>query len=464
MTGERLHPATPFVRAWLIIAAFAWFVAKEAYRERDSGLALGDLPWWVWLFLALPLSFIALGAWEWWTTRFYIDDTELRIERRGISHESRRIAYSRIQSVDLTQPLSARLLGLAQLTIDVGADEGTALAYLSRSRADGLRAHLLTRAHQDAPVRPRDPAHPSDPAHPDAPQGPTRPWDDLAPDDQVLVKLTLGDLMLGAALAHQLWIIIGILGIAPLVASFFFTDVPLEAFGVGVVPLALAIWGFASSRVTSQFNYSLAQTRSGLKITRGLTTLRTQTVPVHRVQAVQITQSILWRLIGRQRVDLVVLGGADGSDDGEGASSTTLLPIGTAPQVHAALHAVWPDLDLLSIPLTPPPARARWFAPLAYRWLGYGYDDRVVVTRTGWLTRNIAIIPHRRLQSLVINQGPLDRRLCLASVQLHTSQSGGTGRILHADANQIARWVRDEAHRARTTESPATEAKPLPDH
>ena len=110
MREQRLHPLTPFVRAWLIIVAFAWFVAKQLYKERNSGLRFEDLPWWVWLFLVLPALFIAIGVWEWWTTHITIDSEELRIERRGLTRDSQRIAYSRIQSVDVTQPLTARLL------------------------------------------------------------------------------------------------------------------------------------------------------------------------------------------------------------------------------------------------------------------------------------------------------------------------------------------------------------------
>lgn len=441
MNGERLHPATPFVKAWLIVVAFVWFVGRQVYRERDSELTLSDLPWWAWLFLTLPLFFMLLGAWSWWITRFFIDDTELRIEQRGLSHESRRIAYTRIQSIDLTQPFAARLLGLAELTIDVGAGESATLSYLSRGRADELRYQLLKRA-QAVSVSAASSMDASEP------HTASSIWDDHAPQDQVLVRLQTQDLILGAALAHQLWLLVLVLGVGPLVAALLIPGVPLEAFGAGALPLIIAVWGFVANRVTSQFRYTLAQTPNGLKITRGMTTLRTQTVPVHRVQAVRITQSILWRLIGRQRVDLVVLGGGGSSADNEDASGT-LLPIGTPTQVRAAINAIWPDFDHESIAITPPPPRARWLAPLAYPWLGYGHDDRVAIARTGWLTRTIVAIPHHRLQSLNVSQGPIDHMLGVATVSLHTSKSAGTGLILIADTSESRSWIHDEIARAR---------------
>ena len=47
----------------------------------------------------------------------------------------------------------------------------------------------------------------------------------------------------------------------------------------GFIPMLLAIGGFLMSRVVNQFNYTLADTHSGLRITRGLTSLRSQTMP-----------------------------------------------------------------------------------------------------------------------------------------------------------------------------------------
>ncbi len=438
---------------WLLAVAFAWFLIRQIVPGTESGFQLAELPWWLWLVLVIMVLSFGSGLWEWWTTRFTIDDTELRIDHRGIVHESRRIAYSRLQSVDVTQPFVARVLGLAQLTIDVGAEASTTLSYLSRARAFELRDQLLERAQETQrsgdghalPAHPVPPAYPLPPGHPEPP--PVMP----AQPENVLVTLSAGELILGGLLAHELWFIFLFLG-GPLVVAMFVPGVPVEALGAGLIPLGIAAGGFLFQRVGGQFRYSLAQTPTGLKITRGMTTLRTQTVPVHRVQAVRITQSILWRLIGRQRVDLVVLGGSDASGEGEtGSVDTTLLPIGTADDVRAAIHAIWPGLHHDSVRLTPPPSRARWFSPLAYSWLGYGHDDRVVVTRTGWLTRKTFVVPHQRIQSLSLDQGPLDRLLSLATVNLHTSKFSIANRVLHADAAGVNRWMRQEVARARTS-------------
>lgn len=445
MREQRLHPLTPFVRAWLIIVAFAWFVAKQLYKERNSGLRFEDLPWWVWLFLVLPALFIAIGVWEWWTTHITIDSEELRIERRGLTRDSQRIAYSRIQSVDVTQPLTARLLGLAELKVDVGADQQVELSYLGRARALELRSQLLERAHRVRESWASD-------VLPDP--GDAGEAVETHESEDVLVRLGIRDLVLGALLAHQFWVLILVWTVVVLGVSFY-ENSPRGIVGAGAIPFALAAGGFLWSRIATQFGYSLTRTPTGLKVARGLTTLRSSTVPVHRVQAAVIEQSILWRLVGRQRVSLVILGGGALGQEGDSSFDSLLLPIGTADQVCAALHAIWPALEPGSVRLRQPPHTARWVAPLAYGWLGYGHDDRVVVNRVGWLTRKTFIIPHQRIQSLSLDQGPIDRLLGIATVALHTSSVSAAGRILHADASEAARWMRDEVVRAKAS-FPAT--------
>lgn len=438
-SGERTHPATPLVRVWLVVVAFSWFFATEFLNgglssfdellQRVRGqfvlLALGA---------GLMLS-LAAGWWSWWTTRFHVTDDELRIENAGAFTESKRIAFSRIQSVDINQPFAARLLGLAELVIDVGGGgTATRLSYLTRRRAGELRDHLLARAQG---VR-----------HPDVtPHVASRAWDDLSTGDRVLVRLHPGEIILAALLSLELLSLVA--GFAIPVVLGISLDMPLLAVGGGLVPLALAIWGYLARRVIGQFNYTLAQTPTGLRITRGLTALSSQTVPAHRVQAIQVAQPLLWRLIGRYRVDVTVLGTVGVDASGEVNTATLLLPVGTAAQVGTALDAVWPGLRLGEIAFTGSPRRARWLEPFAGGWNGYGFDASVLVARQGWFTRREFIVPHARLQSIALVQGPLDRATGTASVALHTSNPLGGGRIVHADAAGARRLVLEEMTRAR---------------
>lgn len=437
---ERLHPLTPFVNLWIGVVALGWFVVSSVLQGDPIWNDLGemrerlqDMPWWVFLVAGGVVIGLGTGYWSWWTTRFVIDDQEFRLENTGAFQESKRIAFSRIQSVDVTQPFAARLLGLAQVKIDVGADDGATLSFLKRSRATEIRDYLMTRATGRT-------ATTSEPGRE------ASAWDDTAQGDQVLARLNPGEIILSAFATMDIWFLMLAFAV-PWVLGWLF-DWSVLAWGGGMAGLALAILGSLSKRLFGQFNYTLARTPAGLRITRGLFTLRSQTIPVHRVQAVETRQPLLWRWLGRARLDITVLG--LGGEDSESLSSSTIyLPFGTPAQVQVALAAIWPGLRLEELRFTRTPERARWLDPLQWQWMGFAVDDQVLVVRRGWLHRRQIVVPHARLQSVELSQGPFERRLGLASVTAKTTDLMGMGAISHLDAPHARALALAEMDRAR---------------
>lgn len=445
VTEERPHPLTPIVQIWVWLVGFGLFAVRQV-AENPGGLTSPDLtrfPWWLLIVGAVFAVSIVHNLWVWWTTRFVATASELRVEHRGVQHESRRIAYQRIQAVDITQRFAARLLGMAELTVDVGGDRPIRLQYLSRARAVELRDYLLSRAHG---------------SEPDAP-GVASAWDDTGTHDRVLLRLPPAELILGAVLSHELIALIAVAAI-PLALGIALGQ-PLLVGG-GIVPILLSIGGFVSKRVIGQFNYTLADTPGGLRITRGLTSLTSETIPVHRIQAIRLHEPVLWRLVGRTRVDLSYLGmnKLTTNEDGVGASSI-MLPIGRTPDVRTAVHAVWPALDLDAIALRGAPRAARWLAPLGWPFLGYGFDDRVLLIRRGWWTRTTWVLPHARLQSVQVSSGPLRRALGVASLDVHTTELGGVASA-YLDAASAPRFALDELERARASRGVDRLRTPLP--
>ncbi len=98
------------------------------------------------------------------------------------------------------------------------------------------------------------------------------------------------------------------------------------------------------------------------------------------------------------------------------ATPDVVLPYGTWPEVLRVLRSVWPEVDLTRIAPHRQPPRARWLTPFSFKNHSWGVSDDVIVADDGWLTRSRQIVPHRRMQSIGIEQGPLQRRLGLASV------------------------------------------------
>ena len=65
--------------------------------------------------------------------------------------------------------------------------------------------------------------------------------------------------------------------------------------------------------------------------------------------------------------------------------------------------------------------RARWIHPFSGPFLRWGHDQYLVVSRHGWLVRRWQLVPHARVQSVRVTQGPVSRRLGLADLEFHTA-------------------------------------------
>ncbi|WP_159793882.1 PH domain-containing protein [Puerhibacterium puerhi] len=59
--------------------------------------------------------------------------------------------------------------------------------------------------------------------------------------------------------------------------------------------------------------------------------------------------------------------------------------------------------------------------PRQVRALGYAERDDDLLVRKGVLFRSLVVVPYGRMQYVDVEAGPLDRRLGIAKVQLHTA-------------------------------------------
>lgn len=91
--------------------------------------------------LGVLLLILVGGSIDWWFTRYSLDD--LAIHRRSgfLFKKNRTIRLESVQSVDISRPLVARLLGLSELRFEVadGSSEALHIKYVSARKAEVLR-------------------------------------------------------------------------------------------------------------------------------------------------------------------------------------------------------------------------------------------------------------------------------------------------------------------------------------
>ncbi|HEX5540458.1 MAG TPA: PH domain-containing protein [Micromonospora sp.] len=423
---HRLHPLSPFLHGakslFVIVAALSW-----------QTLGRVGVGWFIVVVLILTLAAITLSVVSWLNTGYQVIGRELRIHEGLLWRRTRAIPLERLQAVEVVRPALAQLTGLAELRLEVvgGGKTEAPLAYLTVDDAIALRERLLGLAGSLTPGEPAAARTPLPGQHIHA-----------VPNQELLISqlLTPQALLLPIAVAFVL--------------TQFLSEGSWSFIAVASTLTAMAGVLFQPlRRVLDDWNFRLARDDAGLRVWRGLLETRTQTVPLNRVQAVTAIWPLLWRPKSWLRLRLAVAG-YTGPGQEVREQADRLLPVGDPTTARRILFEALPGVDLAALPLTPPPRRARWVAPLAQPVLGAGLSDRVFAARQGLLTRQLAVVPYARIQSVRVVQGPLQRRLRLATV--HADTAAGSGVAAHdrdlGEAWGLAAELAARARAARASE------------
>lgn len=457
---HRVHPLTPALRSWQMFVVLIVFIAQDVGQHLLSGQGVpaelsNDLPSVRVRVLAGGglVALLLLGAGvllaflSWRFTRYRVTADALELREGVVSRRQRRAPLDRLQAVDIVQPLLARIVGLARLTLEVagGGDSRIELAYLTEQQARQLRNHLLASA---AGIRY---------AEAEAPEAPV----------QLVFTVPLQRLVGSLVLSGPtITLVVGLVGFT---AAVVVLSEP-GAFA-GVVPTVLAMGGVIWRRFTTGFGFEVATAPDGLRLRHGLLEHRTQTVPPGRVQAVRLRQPLLWRLAGWWAVDVNVAGYGTASGAAERRGST-LLPVGTRDEAVTVLSFVLPDLGVVGeYPglvvdagltgtteaggFTCAPRRARWVDPIAWRREGFRVTSKALLLRRGVLHRQLDVVPHARTQSCGVVQGPVQRRLGLASFSLHSTPGPVDPVVEHLGSDVAAALLAAQVVRARQARATA---------
>ncbi|WP_233521562.1 PH domain-containing protein, partial [Streptomyces triticagri] len=99
--------------------------------------------------------------------------------------------------------------------------------------------------------------------------------------------------------------------------------------------------------------------------------------------------------------------------------------------------------------LSAPPARAAWCMPVWWRGHGLAVTDTVFASRHGRLTRTLALVPHAKVQSVRLLQGPWMRRRSVADIHVETGANTTVAARLRG-ADEAAELLHSQADRSRT--------------
>lgn len=356
-------------------------------------------------FAVLVLILVA-GSIDWWFTRYSLDD--LAIHRRSgfLFKKNRTIRLESVQSVDISRPLVARLLGLSELRFEVadGSSEALHIKYVSARKAEVLRRTAMASINllrSEATGRPVDvlpdsmqisaermpdanqlhqpfeasyeasygaplqdgaqqPApEQSAPQHPGTQQpgasrrGARMPMPVAAdPSQPPIFRISNMRLIASIMLEHLVWLVpaVALMVGAAVIAAILDGESPFLIFMALLpgtfVPL-LGYLGTLWARFDGAANFKITPSgQGGVTLRYGFTGTHTQNVMVERIQALAVEQSILWRVFGWYRIKMTIAGiGVEQNDNQKLVTRNVALPVGNRQEALMVLRLLLPALD-----------------------------------------------------------------------------------------------------------------------
>jgi putative membrane protein len=393
---RRLHPLTPVVRGGRATIAVAIILLP--------GIVAGAQSTRFDVEIGAVALLIALGYVRWLVTRWRIDEADLRIETGVLRRRSLRFPLSQVQAVDVVRPGLARLMKVAELRLRVGGSSGGSarLAYVAEREVEPLRAMLLELASGVPSASVHEPAVGERVIA-------------SVPTARLIGSILVSDVGIVAEAAVIVLIVVAVVSPSAAAAA-------ISAGGFVFLSAFVGVW----RRFNQEFRLTVVDTPDGLVLRGGLVALTAETIRPGRVQAVRMVEPFFWRMLGWCRVEVDIAGRQRSEGEGQAQRKPlrAVLPVGTRRAAEGVLDHLLPDRPRRQ---EHPPRRALWKSPLRYHMLAWGRTDSCVGTTSGRLRRVTSWVPLTKVQSLRRVQGPVQRRLGLASVYVDT-----VGRRVHA--------------------------------
>jgi len=305
--------------------------------------------------------------------------SELVVRDGLLTKNVRHISYERIHNVALVRNPIHRLLGVTTARIETaaGGKPEALLRVLSLEAADELRRYTLGEEQQTTTT--------------DSPKARAADAPLLQVPDGELVRLGLisnrGFIVVAAVLGvfsqtnwwdqdwvkDQNWlsIIAGVRAIAPDWTAWLFDSGSLVGralLGLILIAIFLILLRLLSIAwyLVRYRGFTLRQKNEDLRAEYGLLTQVSSLIPVHRIQLVTVTSTLLHRWFDRTSIDVETAGASTGDSDlsgqlaasGMNTSRQWLAPIVETERAAGLVHKVLPEVDIESVEWQPIEARA----------------------------------------------------------------------------------------------------------
>ncbi len=425
---------------------------------------------------AAVLFFIALvvtSIIKWSKFTYRIEEDELRIEEGLINKKKRYIPIERIQTINTSAGLIQQMFKLVKLQVETasgGTEAEVSLVAITQAEAERIQQALFERKKAaedtgtDVPVPLEETAEEAEEAE----------------EPVMMYKMTGQELLTAASTSSGIGVIIsGVFAFFTQVDDFFDLDWLYDRFaflnsaGAAVIALAAFVALFIAwllsivGMLLKYANFTVVRKEKEIVISRGLIEKQQITIPLQRIQAIKIKESLIRQPFGLAAVTIVSAGGNVLEED----KSAILFPIISKKIINQRLGEFIPDYapedDLNRLPkraLRRYILRASWpvlaVVPLSILFPPWGYLSAVLIPfywiigyfsyrDAGWkisgskiimssrfIGRTTAVIQRRRMQVFEVSRSYFQRRKQLVSIHTSTKSSVLMEKFLVADVEE----------------------------
>ena len=413
--------------------------------------------------------------------RFDYELTEdtLDISSGVISRREREIPYRRIQNVDVSRSVIQRALGVAAVDLETAGGSSTegSIRFVTPDEATRLQREVQRRKSAGSTGPNGETGAGAETGTGDetgrrtgseAGAGPGR----VGPAEEELFAISPGELALVGALSFD-GRLIGLLaflgsGSVPVLSSFVpdASAIALTATAiVGVGALFLVSWVLgAGVAFSNYYGFRLSRAGDELRYERGLFRRYSGSIPTEKVQALRIADNPAKRALGYASLSIETAGYAPGQGGEQGSQAA--VPIATTDRVYRLAR----EVESFGDPrFTRPPKRIRWryafryalvigvvvavafgidwflgtgapwYAPAAlllavppaahlkWKHRGYWLGEDHLLTRNGFWSRTVTVVPYYRIQNVIDARTIFQRRWDVATIIADTAGSSSLG-------------------------------------
>lgn len=483
MSKQKLHPISAiiyFVKALKdMIIPIAFIIIANGFNftldVRDENFFSQIIP--LFFMLIGLLLFLIHGIIKWTTFKYWFEDQELRVQYGLFVKKKRFIPFDRIQTLNYKEGIFHRPFGLVLVTVETaGGSSGKAEAEftaITKEAAEQIEAEMNKAKGKEileyVDVEAKENVIFS-----------------MSPLEQITLATTSGGIGL---------IIFGVFTALSQLVDFLPIDWLIDevykllkySFLIAAV---VALVGFIIAWIisvvwtmVSHFDYKVTVQDDRIVITRGLIEKKRITIPLNRVQAIQIVENPFRQALGFATVQIESAGGS-GGDKKEGMKgSVKLFPLIRKRDMHGPLLELFPHLYVEEqVDAFQSPKRARpffyrldfiWFVPvvaaLGYFFFPYGllsiliavpiilmaiwqhktvraYTINNQITLTYRLFSKVTFIAEKqRVQVMHLNQSIFQKRRQIATIEFNVKSGAmwANARAPHLEleeAEKIMNW------------------------